>query len=161
MTADQITNMKLLYVGIAAVIGLCVGSFLNVVVYRLPIMIKRRKVAAQRRFDGQATMKEPTFNLSEPRSRCPACGHQIRWFENIPVASYIALGGKCSTCESHISKRYPAVESVTSILFALWIVMLGATSLGVVACIFSAVILAWGLIRFDKYRLGQKQVKQG
>lgn len=152
MTASQIATLQVIYICIAAWVGLCVGSFLNVVVYRLPIMIKRRRVRKQHNSTGATEHHEEPFNLSVPRSRCPSCGHQIRWFENIPVASYLALGGKCSACQSNISKRYPVVELVTAILFAFWIWIQGVNPLGFSACIVSAVLLGWGLIEFDRRR---------
>lgn len=152
MTASQIATLQVIYICIAAWVGLCVGSFLNVVIYRLPIMIKRRQVRQQHKSTGAPGRHEVPFNLSVPRSRCPSCGHQIRWFENIPIASYLALGGKCSACQCHISKRYPLVEFVTSILFAFWIWIQGVNPLGIFACICSAVVLGWWLIVFDRRR---------
>ncbi len=157
MTATQIATLQVIYIGIAAWVGLCIGSFLNVVVYRLPIMINRRQVRLQQQSNGANNEQEEPFNLSVPRSRCPSCKHQIRWYENIPVASYIALGGKCSACQCHISKRYPVVEFVTSILFAFWIWIQGANPIGIAACIFSAFLLGWGLIEFDKGRTKPKR----
>ena len=107
-------------------LGLLVGSFLNVVIHRLPKMMDLRWAAECAEFQA-ATEKQdipladvapPTFNLMVPRSRCPHCGHAIRWFENIPVLSYIALKGGCSACRAPISPRYPAVEVVSAALFA-------------------------------------------
>lgn len=158
MTASQLATLHILYIGIAAWVGLCIGSFLNVVVYRLPIMLARRKVRRQQqRTEGYIEHEEP-FNLSVPRSRCPNCGHQIRWFENIPVASYLALGGKCSACKSSISKRYPAVEFVTAVVFAFWIWIQGVNAVGIAACAGSAVFFGWGLIEFDRRRVNQRQL---
>ena len=105
------------------VLGLLVGSFLNVVIHRLPKMMELRWAAECAELQGttaseEAPTEEPArFNLMVPRSRCPQCGHQIRWFENIPVASYIALGGKCSSCKTPISPRYPGIELLTGFLF--------------------------------------------
>ena len=104
-------------------LGLLVGSFLNVVIHRLPKMMELRWAAECAELQGttaseEAPTEEPArFNLMVPRSRCPQCGHQIRWFENIPVASYIALGGKCSSCKTPISARYPGIELLTGFLF--------------------------------------------
>ena len=83
---------------IAAVFGLLVGSFLNVVVYRFPRMLERQWAAECAEFSGQPVPEEDTFNLVVPRSRCPHCGHQIRWYENIPVFSWLALRGRCGHC---------------------------------------------------------------
>lgn len=153
MTASQIATLQVIYLCIAAWVGLCVGSFLNVVVYRLPIMIKRRQVRQQHNSTGAPERHEVPFNLAVPRSRCPSCGHQIRWFENIPVASYLALGGKCSACKCCISKRYPVVELGAAILFAFWIWVLGVNPFGIAACLVSTILLGWGLIEFDRRRL--------
>jgi len=107
-------------------LGLLVGSFLNVVIHRLPKMMDLRWASECAEFQA-ATEKpdalpveviQPTFNLVVPRSRCPHCGHAIRWFENIPVLSYLALKGGCSACHAPISPRYPAVEVVSAALFA-------------------------------------------
>ena len=107
-------------------LGLLVGSFLNVVIYRLPKMMDLRWAAECTEY--QAAIEkpdappveviQPTFNLMVPRSRCPHCGHTIRWFENIPVLSYLVLKGGCSACHAPISPRYPAVEAVSAALFA-------------------------------------------
>ncbi|RYE95852.1 MAG: prepilin peptidase, partial [Oxalobacteraceae bacterium] len=98
---------------VAVLFGLLIGSFLNVVVYRLPIM-------RQREFDnyiaheaGKELPHQDRFNLMVPRSRCPHCGHQIGALENIPVISWLVLRGKCSQCKAPISPRYPIVEAVT------------------------------------------------
>ncbi|WP_226034411.1 prepilin peptidase [Aquitalea palustris] len=84
--------------------GLLLGSFYNVVIYRLPIMVHRWK----------AGLRYADFNLSVPRSSCPSCGHQITPLENIPVLSWICLRGQCSSCSNRISARYPSVEAATA-----------------------------------------------
>ena len=107
-------------------LGLLVGSFLNVVIYRLPKMMDLRWAAECAEFQATAEKQDtplvevaqPTFNLMVPRSRCPHCGHDIRWFENIPVLSYLVLRGGCSACRAPISPRYPVVEAVSAALFA-------------------------------------------
>ncbi|QHE87950.1 prepilin peptidase [Hydrogenophaga sp. BPS33] len=103
-------------------LGLLVGSFLNVVIYRLPKMMEQRWAAECAELhatdDAPAPSKSQPFNLMVPRSRCPHCGHRIRWFENIPVFSYLALRGRCSQCSTPISVRYPAIEVVTAAMFA-------------------------------------------
>lgn len=122
--------------------SLVIGSFLNVVIYRLPIVLERtwRRDCAE--LDGESTPPETErFNLVVPRSSCPHCGHKIRAWENIPVISYLILGGKCSACKSPISFRYPFVESLTAILSTVTALMLGPTLAGL-----AAVILVWGLI---------------
>lgn len=106
---------------LAAVFGLLIGSFLNVVIYRFPKMLERQWAAECADFTGQPAKEEaePVFNLVVPRSRCPHCGHQIRWYENIPVVSWLALRGRCSQCKARISVRYPVVELVTAAFFFL------------------------------------------
>jgi leader peptidase (prepilin peptidase)/N-methyltransferase len=106
--------------------GLLVGSFLNVVIYRLPKMMERQWVAECAAMNGVTDdfgdLAQPAaggrFNLALPRSHCPQCGHPIRWFENIPILSYLLLRGRCSACKTPISPRYPVVELVTGLLFA-------------------------------------------
>jgi len=104
-----------------ALLSLTVGSFLNVVVYRLPKMLEREWYGECREFLSEEVSsipaKEiPEISLSKPDSTCPKCGHQIRFYENIPVLSWLVLGGKCSQCKNAISKRYPLVELSTAIL---------------------------------------------
>lgn len=100
-------------------LGLSVGSFLNVVVYRLPVMMERdwkkqcRELLELAEEDDES--QEP-FNLIHPRSRCPHCGHQIKALENIPILSYLVLRGRCSRCGASISLRYPMVELITAVL---------------------------------------------
>lgn len=100
------------------VLGLMVGSFLNVVIYRLPVMMEREWKAQAREYTGQDgdAQEEAPFSLSRPASRCPACDHKIRFYENIPVLSYLVLRGKCSSCKTRISLRYPLIELMTGIL---------------------------------------------
>lgn len=99
-------------------LGLCIGSFLNVVIHRMPLMLERawRQEAAEL-LEVEAAAAEP-ITLSTPRSRCPACGHRIAWHENIPLVSYVWLRGRCAGCKTCISPRYPFVELVTGALFA-------------------------------------------
>ena len=142
-------KLQIISVCIAAWVGVCSGSFLNVVVHRLPIMTERRQRRAAGMLAESSTQVEDPFNLAVPRSRCPTCGHQIRWFENIPVLSYVALGGRCSSCHTHISLRYPMVEVVTSTFFAFCIWRFGATPTGVAWCFFGAMLLSLVLIDWD------------
>jgi len=104
---------------IAGVLGLLVGSFLNVVIHRLPRMLERQWAAECAELNGQPVKEQEAFNLVVPRSRCPQCGHMIRWYENIPVVSWLALRGKCSQCGKGISVRYPIVELLTAAFFGL------------------------------------------
>ena len=110
-----------LYVG-ALVVGLCVGSFLNVVIHRLPKMLERGWRAQCAELRDEAVPEEPPYNLAVPRSACPACGHRITALENIPVVSWLALRGRCSACNARISARYPLVELLGGLLAvaAIW-----------------------------------------
>lgn len=105
-------------------LGLLVGSFLNVVIHRLPkIMEAQWDAECAEHMAAQAGQEDftppaPALTLSHPHSRCPQCGHGIRWFENIPVLSWLVLRGRCSQCQHRISVRYPLVEITTALLFA-------------------------------------------
>ena len=101
------------------ILGLLIGSFLNVVVYRLPLMMQRDwREQAREVLELPAEARGATFNLVLPNSKCPQCGHEIRAWENIPVLSYLFLRGKCSSCKTPISKRYPLVELTCGLLSA-------------------------------------------
>lgn len=134
---------------LAGGVGLLVGSFLNVVIYRLPKMLERQWAADCAELAGKELPADAPFNLMVPRSRCQKCGHQIRWYENIPIASYLFLRGRCSACKTPISVRYPLVEAACGLLFfnAIW--QSGATPTGLAWCIFSAAILALAMIDWD------------
>ncbi|MDD2742786.1 MAG: A24 family peptidase [Rhodocyclaceae bacterium] len=125
----------------AGLLGLCIGSFLNVVIHRLPKIMEREWQGQCAELRGETPEEAPTFDLSRPRSHCPACGHQIRARENIPVISYLFLRGRCAGCGSSISPRYPLIELVTGLFsaFAAWY-------FGFTWPAFGALILIWSLI---------------
>ncbi len=131
------------------ILGLTVGSFLNVVVYRLPIMLQRQWAANCAQINGQAPDATQPFNLAFPASRCPACGHKIRWYENIPAVSYIALRGRCSACGQSISWRYPAVEVATGVLFGWCFAIFGLTVSSFIWSAFAAALVTLALIDWD------------
>ena len=124
-----------------AVIGLLVGSFLNVVIHRLPKMMDNDWRSQCAELHDLATPDTEVLSLSMPRSRCPQCGHPITALENIPVISWLALHGKCSACHTPISPRYPIVEALTCLLSTLAAVHFG---FGWAAA--GALLLIWGLI---------------
>ena len=135
--------MPVLFIGISFVLALLVGSFLNVVIYRLPIMMEREWRAQCVEIAATPAPELPTgrFDLVAPRSRCPDCGQQITALQNIPLFSYLVLGGKCGNCQAPISRRYPIIELLTAVLT------------GVVAWRFgfgweaaAAVLMTWALI---------------
>jgi leader peptidase (prepilin peptidase) / N-methyltransferase len=134
------------------VIGLLVGSFLNVVIYRLPIMMQREWRSDCLEFLKQPADKEQqNMNLMFPRSRCGNCGHKISALENIPIISYLFLKGKCSSCKTHISIQYPLIELFTG-LVSLAI----AWHFGVTLQTVFALILSWSLIAASGIDIGHK-----
>jgi leader peptidase (prepilin peptidase)/N-methyltransferase len=158
-------------------LGLCVGSFLNVVIHRLPIMLERRWRADATAVladaapmtagtpsapdDRRLSLPDSTigistepktdapFNLMLPRSRCPHCGHTIRAHENIPVISWLALGGRCAACRAPISLRYPVVELLTAIASVAIIASFGFTAFGLAALVLTWMLIALTGIDFD------------
>lgn len=134
---------------LGGVFGLLIGSFLNVVIYRLPKMMERQWAAECAELSGQPAPAGEPFNLVVPRSRCQRCGHPIRWYENIPVLSYLLLRGRCSACAAPISLRYPLVELVTGALFAWCVWRWGWSWTAAAWCAFAAVLVALTLIDWD------------
>ncbi len=111
-----------LFVVVATLLGLMVGSFLNVVIHRLPVMMQREWREQCAWLAGNSLPDAVPYNLVVPRSACPSCQHPIAWYENIPLLSWLVLKGRCSDCGTPISKRYPLVELLTGMLFgyAAW-----------------------------------------
>lgn len=161
---------------VLGVFGLCLGSFLNVVIHRLPIMMEREWLhesaanlidapamarvigvpAAQteklaKDVDAYGTKIEelPPLGIATPRSRCPHCGHQLRWHENLPVIGWLRLGGKCAACKQPISKRYPAIELITGLAFAALSWRFGAQPTTLLWCGFTAALIALAMIDWD------------
>ncbi|MDN7182137.1 A24 family peptidase [Caballeronia sp. SEWSISQ10-4 2] len=138
--------------GFAIVFGLVIGSFLTVVVHRLPIMLERawqaENTAAPE--DNANKITPPArYNLAVPRSACPHCGHVLRPWENIPVVSYVLLRGRCAKCNAHVSARYPLTELGTALLAALSLFAFGPTLMALAAFGLCATLLATSLIDFD------------
>lgn len=114
---ELLTTYPAVFAAFAVVFGLLVGSFLNVVIHRLPKMMELEwKTQCAELNGGEAPPMQPPYNLVVPRSACPGCGHRITAWENIPVLSYLFLGGRCSACKARISPRYPLVEALTGVL---------------------------------------------
>ena len=175
MTAPLFDPEIFLSPWVLGLLGLCIGSFLNVVVHRLPVMLDRgwwgdigeqladpdayRRVfgAAQNRPEAEQLGKsltealagQPVLKLTHPRSRCPSCGHQIAWYENLPVLSYLALRGRCKGCKTSISARYPFVELLTAVLFAAVGWRFGPTLTALAWCGAVAVLVALSGIDWD------------
>ncbi len=119
-TLPTLFQNSALFITGAALFGLIVGSFLNVVIHRLPIMLEKSWRHDCEEFMGlqsQAESPQPRFDLIYPHSHCPQCRHPIRAYENIPVISYLWLGGKCSQCKVNISLRYPLIEILTTLFY--------------------------------------------
>jgi leader peptidase (prepilin peptidase)/N-methyltransferase len=161
---------------VLGVLGLAIGSFLNVVIHRLPQLLEREWLAdaagylqdegamtrvlgrhpertAELARQGAALETDvaalPAMSLSKPRSRCPQCGHQLAWHENIPLLGWLRLGGKCSACGTRISARYPIVEALTGALFAAAAVQAGPTAAAAVYCVALALLVVAAFIDLD------------
>jgi leader peptidase (prepilin peptidase)/N-methyltransferase len=138
-------------------LGLCVGSFLNVVAYRLPLMMERDwKLECHEFLElGPPELKDKlvSMNLATPASACPNCGHKLRLWENIPVISYLFLTGKCSSCGTKISMQYPAVELITGITSLLAAHAFGVSIQTVAALLFTWILIALTLIDLKKQLL--------
>ena len=135
------------------IFSLLVGSFLNVVIYRIPVMMERewqQSIAeAQQEDNATANSIQPAFNLATPASTCPSCGHKIRWYENIPVVSYALLRGKCSACKASISLRYPLIELLTAVLSVIAMRQFGFNEFGLAAVVFTWFLIALTFIDLD------------
>ncbi|SAL50758.1 prepilin peptidase [Caballeronia sordidicola] len=135
--------------GFAIVFGLVIGSFLTVVVHRLPIMLERAWRAEAAIESDLEDKPAQRYNLAVPRSACPHCGHVLRPWENIPVVSYVLLRGRCAKCGARVSARYPLTELATALLAALSLFAFGPTWIALAAFGLCATLLAMSLIDFD------------
>ncbi|WP_417542813.1 prepilin peptidase [Methylophaga thalassica] len=138
---DYLATSPVAWIIIAGILGLLVGSFLNVVIYRLPIILEREWTEQCAELGDQASPPEAVFTLSRPRSACPHCGHAITALENIPVISYLFLAGKCKACRTPISIRYPIIEALSALMSVIisWHFGFGWSAVG-------ALLLSWALI---------------
>jgi leader peptidase (prepilin peptidase)/N-methyltransferase len=147
-----LTNAYILYTA-TLLLGLVVGSFLNVVIYRLPRILEYNwRCECSRMFEQNGHDLEPETQppgLAKPRSRCPHCGHTLRPWENIPVLSFLLLRGKCSACGATISLRYPIVETVSGLLALAAVWQFGPSLQGATALLLSWTLLTLALIDFD------------
>jgi len=142
MLIDYLASHVLAFVLFAALLGLLIGSFLNVLIYRLPIMMQREwRAQALEYLECPPEPVRERFNLLLPSSRCPHCDHQIRSWENIPLVSWLALRGKCSSCRAPISSRYPLVELACGLLsgYVAW-------HFGFTWQAGAMLLLTWGLV---------------
>jgi leader peptidase (prepilin peptidase)/N-methyltransferase len=137
--------------GFVFIFGALIGSFLNVVIYRLPVMMERDWQFQARQIlelDTEQSEQQP-FNLITPNSRCPKCQRPIKPWENIPILSYLLLKGECAGCGTGISIRYPTVELVTGLLSVAVVAYFGPTLQGFVLCFFTYALLAAAMIDYD------------
>lgn len=139
-------SIDLILIGI---FGMLVGSFLNVVIYRLPKILEKQWAAECASLSGKELPTAEPYNLMVPRSRCPQCNHQIRWYENIPVISFLLLRGRCSSCGASIGWRYPLIELACGLAFAGCAWRWGLTPSTAVWCGFCATVLALAAIDWD------------
>ncbi len=148
---EPLSSQPTLLISLAVVLGLLIGSFLNVVIHRLPIMIEREWREQCTWLDGEqpAAPTMPPYNLVQPRSACPRCGHRITWYENIPILSWLFLRGRCSACGLAITPRYPLVEALTGLLFGYAAWRWGATWLTPAICLLLASLVALAFIDLD------------
>ncbi len=152
---ESMRLMPWLFYTYVTIIGLMIGSFLNVVIYRLPVMMERAfKDEYQEYFHPDEPLeKRDRFNLMVPRSRCPNCGHHISAWENIPVISYLILRGKCHGCGQPISMRYPIVETFTGVMSLIVAIHFGPTYQVLGALILTWCLIALSGIDYDKMLL--------
>jgi len=135
---------------LAVWVGLCVGSLLNVVIYRLPVMLERQWQAEARQIlEEQPPPEQAPFNLMVPRSRCPQCEAPIHAWQNVPVVSWLLLRGRCANCGVGIPIRYPLVEALTAICSIIVLALFGFSWLGLAALVYTWMLLALTFIDYD------------
>jgi leader peptidase (prepilin peptidase)/N-methyltransferase len=137
------------YLALWALLGLLVGSFLNVLIHRLPRMMEHAWAKDCAALSGAPEPEQVPLNLLLPRSRCGHCGHQLRWVENIPVLSFVVLRGRCAACGSAISWRYPVIEVLTAALFTYCAARWGTRPEAAVWAAFGCLLLACAWIDWD------------
>jgi len=146
------TDSPLVFIATVFAFALVIGSFLNVVIHRLPLMMERdwrEQCAELANTPPDRELPQGRFDLVAPRSRCPSCGHLIAAWQNIPVISYMLLGGRCGHCKTAISARYPIVELLTAILAALCAWRFGVTWEAAMAIVMTVALVPVALIDAD------------
>ncbi|WP_342630809.1 A24 family peptidase [Marinobacter alkaliphilus] len=149
---DQFLSTPWLLYLTVTLFSLCIGSFLNVVILRLPKMMQQEWRCQCEEFlelPEKQRKQETPLSLSKPASTCPSCGHQIRAWENIPVISWLVLRGKCSSCGTSISPRYPIIEAITAIFSVVTVALLGPTEAALWALLLVWALVALTMIDFD------------
>ncbi len=148
-----LSESLIVFVSFTFFISLLVGSFLNVVIYRVPQMMKNDWEAEIKEYRGESPEQKAAFNLVTPASSCPACGHKIKPWENIPVISWLFLRGKCSACKTPISIRYPIIELLTASLSAIVAWHLGFSMFSIAFIIGTWLLVAMTFIDIDEMLL--------
>ena len=145
------TQAPAIFIAVAFAFALIIGSFLNVVIYRLPLMMHREWLEQCEELQNTQApdIPEGTFNLLVPRSRCPSCGNTIETWQNIPVLSYLLLGAQCANCQASIAVRYPLVELLSATLAAVCAWHFGFGPEAAMAIVLSFVLIAISLIDID------------
>jgi len=138
-----------LFITVSVIFGLMVGSFLNVVIYRLPKMMEQEWHNNCLELQGKEIPVQTQYSIVKPRSACPHCGHQISALENIPIISYLVLKGRCRACKAPISMRYPLIEALTGVLIGLISWKFGYSTITLLAWIFTFALIALTFIDFD------------
>ena len=146
---DALQQSPALAIGTAGVFGLLVGSFLNVVIHRLPKMLEREWAQQAAELRGEPAEPAARFNLVVPRSQCPSCGHSIGAIENIPLVSWLLQRGRCKACNAAIPARYPLVEGLTALLSAVAVAHFGWSVAALGAVVLTCFLIALAFIDFD------------
>ncbi len=147
--SDLLRSEPTIFMTLSVILGLLVGSFLNVVIHRLPKMMEREWHANCLELQGKEIPEQSKYNIVTPRSACPSCGHQISALENIPVISYLFLRGKCKGCKTKISLRYPLIEALSGALIGAAAYHYGYTYAALFAFIFIFALITLTFIDFD------------
>lgn len=150
---EILNQFPLIFLSGTVILGLLIGSFLNVVIYRLPVMMEREWKSECRlllqQTDPENNGQAEKFNLSYPNSRCPNCNTGIKPWQNIPVISYLLLRGRCSNCQQSISIRYPVIEAITGLLSGVIAWQLGASPQAMAALVFTWCLISLTMIDAD------------
>ena len=136
-------------VWIGGLLGLILGSFLNVVIHRMPLIMERQWQQDAASHEAEVTSHPPHFNLATPSSHCPQCKHRLAWWENLPILSFLLLKGRCHACHAHIGWRYPAIELFTSLALAACFQHWGLSFQAVSWSGFVCTLLALAMIDWD------------
>lgn len=147
--SNTLSTTPAIFIALSSILGLLIGSFLNVVIYRVPKMMEQEWHKNCLELQGKEAPAQTKLSLAKPRSACPKCQHQITALENIPVISYLLLGGKCKSCKTKISMRYPLVELLTGALLGFIAYQFGYTYTTLFAWLFTLALITLTFIDFD------------